>query len=115
MEIIEKTMATVGEIPQGQRAEFLPTDSMAGYHVTNKIITDKIIGYSCYGREEAVYMFLDREEAEKHAENITGRKINMIHEIILSLEDLENMLYDGIYNMSTGSYSAVYLPGDVKI
>ena len=112
---IETTMMTIGEIPQGQRAEFLPVSKMIGYHVTNKIITDKSIGHSCYDREEGVYMFLDCEEAELHGENITGDKENKIHEIKLSINDLENMMYDGIYNMSTGTYSAVYLPGDINI
>jgi hypothetical protein len=113
---ISEIVRTVAEFPEGgARAKFLGDKPFYGYHVTPENITRDIRGGVNYGRNEGVYLFLDKDEAWQHGENVTGGRDFNIIQVKLDGGDLDNLQYDGIYNMSAGAYSAISFGGDIPV
>jgi len=94
------------------------------YHVTDMKTKNEGIegssidatgGYSGRIREKSVYMFFDPSDIKKGYDGITGaqNEENTIMHIKIPLNKLEDLRWDGLYNLTFDTYSAVRVLGDV--
>jgi hypothetical protein len=93
-------------------------DTVIAYHVTKlnnmeAIKADGIKASQCYSRQAAVYMFLDIDDANSNAANITGSDENAIVAVVIPASIAAGLKDDGLYNGTfANSYSASRLEID---
>ena len=114
---ISDLMYTLAEVkPQHRNKTEFDFRGLTVYHITSAANIDSIrekglqarSSRQSYDRPNAVYFFVDKDEVNKDNANILGAENCKILKVTIPADAVINkMVWDGLYNVSFGTYSAV--------
>jgi hypothetical protein len=101
------------------------TDYIDAYHVTKQsdidgIMKNGIKGSEWYGKQSAVFFFADPNDIEMSYDYLNMKRSGDKREVLpvvhfrIPIEDVGNLKWDGMHNVTFGSYSSFAHYGDIK-